>query len=453
MTTQSDSQKRLMSLLMRAGVALIYLILMIVGGLVVFARVREMAAASALLPSFTVTEKGPSENVVYEAGQTLPQWTGTERITVLLLGVDERAQWNEPAWRTDTIMLLTLDPVTMQAGVLSIPRDLWVEIPTMGFSRINTAHYNGDLYQYPGGGPALAMQTVERTLGVHVDYYVRVNFEAFITFVDEIGGIDVYVPETIDDPYYPDNDYGYDPLYIEAGQQHFYGDMALKYARTRHSGNGDFDRARRQQQVIQAVLERVKRPDVLAQLFAKAPELYTKVEKSVATSFKLDQVMALGGLVLEGMSRDDIRFDVIDENSTQSWQTAEGWWVLVPIRDRIREKVSRVFWLTPEVDSTALEEEQATVSILNGTIKEGIAYATAQFLETNRIPVAAYDNADRQDYETSVVILNRNKPKTARQILELLHLPDSALVNGENPTALYDVVVILGQDYANASAP
>lgn len=432
---------------MRLGLVLIYLIITGTAALVVFSRVREMAAASELLPDFTATEKeGPSENVTFEQGQTLPTWTGTERITVLLLGVDERAQWDEVGWRTDTMMILTLDPVTLRAGVLSIPRDLWVEIPTFGYDRINTAHRSGDLYDYPGGGPALAKLTVERNLGIQIDYFVRVNFDAFITFVDEIGGIDIEVPETIDDPKYPDNDYGFDPLYIEAGTHHLYGDMALKYARTRHTGNGDFDRARRQQQVIQAVLERVRRPEVLAQLIAKAPELYQKVESSVATNLKLDQALALAGLARD-MNRENIRFAVIDESSTMFWETPQGWQVLVPIHDRIRERRDFVFWIGPVVEDNGSAEEKATLLVLNGTQHEGLAYATAQYLKSQQVDVASYDNADRQDYESSLVILNRSMPKTAQQLLALLKLPDSALVKGDNPTAEYDVVVILGRDY------
>lgn len=444
---RTASQTKAYKTLMRVGLVLIYVIITATVALVVFSRVREMAAASELLPDFTAAEdKGPSENVSFEEGQTLPRWTGTERITVLLLGVDERSQWDELAWRTDTIMILTLDPVTLKAGVLSIPRDLWVEIPTFGYNRINTAHYNGDIYDYPGGGPALATLTVERNLGIHIDYYVRINFEAFITFVDEIGGIDIEVPETIDDPEYPDNNYGYDPLYIEAGTHHFYGDMALKYARTRHVGNGDFDRARRQQQVIQAVLERVRRPEVLAQLITKAPELYQKIESSVATNFKFDQALALAGLA-QDMDRENVRFAVIDESSTLFWETPQGWQVLVPVHDRIRERRDFIFWIGPTVETNGAVEENATILVLNGTQTEGLAYATAQYLQANQV-LASYDNADRQDYESSLIILNRSMPKTAQHLLALLKLPDSALVQGDNPTAEYDIVVILGRDYA-----
>lgn len=446
--------RRTTQILIRVGVALIYLILTGTASFVVFVKVRELAAASEMLPALTTEEKGPSPNVQYEEGESLPSWTGTERINVLLLGIDERAQWDEPAWRTDTMMVLTLDPVNLEAGVLSIPRDLWVEIPGYTHNKINTAHYIGDFYDHPGGGPALAMDTVEQTLGIELDHYARVNFQAFVKMVDEIGGIDVYVEETIDDPLYPDANYGYDPLYIEAGERHFDGELALKYARTRHSGNGDFDRARRQQQVIKAILEKVRQPQVLARLIGRAPELYKMVEASIQTDFKLDQMIALAGLARE-VDTESIRFTVIDENCTQNWMTPDDLMVLVPIRDRMREKRDYFLGLSTvdEPQQSTEEEEAATVSILNGTLTNSLARSTAEYLGANGIEVTNYANADRQDYDTTLVIRNRDRPQTAQRILELLDLPASALVNGDNPVADYDIVVILGQDYASQVAP
>jgi LCP family protein required for cell wall assembly len=411
-----------------------------------------MAFEAEMLPIFTGGGKGPSPNVDYDREEARYIWTGTERVTVLVLGVDERAQWDEPAWRTDTMMVATLDPVTMQAGLLSIPRDLWVDIPTVGYNRINTAHYFGDYYDYPGGGPALAAETVERNLGIAIDYYVRVNFQGFIDFVDAIGGIDIYVEETIDDPAYPDYDVGYDPLYIEAGQHHFYGDMALKYARTRHSPNGDFDRARRQQQVVQAVLDRVTDPARLPQLVSNAPEMYASVEDSVATDLKLDQMLALA-MVAKDVNRDDIRMVVIDETATEPWVTVDDAMILVPVREAMRQKRDYFLGMTEVANPDPAEEaEEASITLLNGTLVSGLAGSTAQYLSANGLTVDAYANADRQDYDSSLVILNRDKGGTAQRIVELLGLPASAVVRGDNPTAEYDVVVILGQDYADRVA-
>ncbi len=429
---------------LRWGGVAAYLAFLLFVGLFVFIRVRRMVAASEVLPSFTGSN--PSPNVGYEEGTTLPTGTGTDRITILLMGIDEREQEEGP-WRTDSMMIVTLDPVTMRAGLLSIPRDIWVEIPGYESGRINTAYFLGDLTGYPGGGPALAMETIRHNFAIPVDHYVVVNFHAFVALVDEIGGIDVDVPETIDDPYYPDYNYGYAPLHIEAGSHHFDGEMALRYARTRHSGHGDFDRARRQQQVAMAILEKVKRPDVLAHLVARAPQLYETLQSSVRTDLKLDQIVALGVLASK-VKPEAIRFAVVDESCTLPYTTPDGAMVLVPIRERMREKRDYIFWLTDE--EKAAETGEAEISVLNGTEQVGLAASTAQYLEESGIHVARYDNADRQDYLNSVVIINHGHNGTAERIVKLLGLPNSALVHGDNPTAAYDIVVILGEDYARS---
>lgn len=442
--------------LIRLGMILIYLIGTGVAGFLVFSRVRDEITRSDLLPDFTISQppNAESPNVERVQGEALPVWTGTDAVTVLILGIDERAQ-EEDFWRTDTMILATLDPVTMKAGLLSIPRDLWVPIPGYTENRINTAHALGDAYEHPGGGPALAVETVEYNLGIdNIDYYVRVNFQAFVDMVDLIGGIDIYVEETIDDPEYPDPNYGFDPLYIEPGWHHFYGDMALKYARVRHTSGGDFDRARRQQQVIEAVLERVTDTKMLPQLAARAPEIWQTVETSVKLDpdLQLDEVIALANLAIQVEPEDRIS-RVIDERCTLYAQTPDGAQILVPLRDRIRDVRDEVFGLKVASDEMpTVANEEATISVLNGAGSHGLAHATALYLEAHGVPVTEYSNADRQDYATSLVILNRDKPMTALQILSLLGLPESAIVNGANPTAETDIVVILGADYATSQA-
>jgi len=430
---------------------LIFLILTAVAGFMVFERVREQVATSDILPEFTIkntsVEKNPNVNRV--EGETWPQWTGTARVTVLILGIDERMQ-EEDFWRTDTMMLATLDPVTMQAGVLSIPRDLWVHIPGYTEEHINLAHFLGDAYGHPGGGPALAVQTVEYNLGVEIDYYVRFNFQAFVDIIDLIGGITIEVPETIDDSCYPTPDYGCEHLVIEAGEHHFYGDMALKYARVRHTEGGDFDRNRRQQQVVRAIVKQVTDLKMMSQLAARAPEIYQTVQDSVKIdpNLQLDEIVALA-MVASKVNPDDIRFRAIDETCILFETTPDDMEILIPLRDKIREVRDEVFGLkSGNGDLETVEEEAATISVLNGTTTAGLAYSTSEFLTANGIPITAYDNADRQDYDTTLVILNRDKPMTALQILSMLQLEESALVNGSNPTAQYDVVIILGADYA-----
>jgi polyisoprenyl-teichoic acid--peptidoglycan teichoic acid transferase len=433
---------------------LLVLLIAIGAGVAIFAMswVRGSLATPGIAPALPSNTQ-PSENVTYSFGQLLPRWSGNQRITVLLMGIDERAQETGP-FRTDTLMLLTLDPSTMQAGVLSVPRDLWVPIPGYRDGRINTAHFLGDLHDYPGGGPALAVETLEYNLGTPINHYVRVNFHAFVVLVNQVGGIDVFVETAIDDPLYPDYHYGYDPLYIEAGWHHFDGEMALKYARTRHSSN-DFDRARRQQQVISAILERVTSYELLPDLARNAPSLYQTLQDSVVTDLALDQILALANLAVD-VDQEHIRYGVIDHTSTQPYVTADGAQVLIPLRDRMREVRDYVFESVPPApvveEATAVivptpTLESAAIAVLNGTMRGGLAGSTGDYLRDQGFTVLLVGNADRQDYANTRVVMNRNKPQTLGRLLNALNLTSAAAVQGQEPESDYDLVLILGNDF------
>lgn len=265
----------------------------------------------------------------------LPEpWNGKERVNILLLGIDQREGEKDTCYRTDTMIVFTLDPVTMQAGILSIPRDIWVPIPGYNNNRINTANCVGDTQDYPGGGIALAEKTVENFLGVNIHYAARINFTAFENFIDRLDGIDIDVPEDIYDATYPTNDYGTEVFSISKGMQHMDGATALKYARTRHSGNGDFDRARRQQQVIIAVKEKLQDPRTMASLVSQAPALLEELRTSVKTDMTLDQIQQLAVLATK-IERDKIKSEVLDQRYTSFATTPEGYEVVIPNREKI----------------------------------------------------------------------------------------------------------------------
>ncbi len=218
-------------------------------------------------------------------------WDGKERFTVLLMGMDRRPGEFGAAFRTDTMILVSLDPKTNSVGMLSIPRDLFVDIPGYGLQRINTAYSAGEL-EGPGGGPRLAMQTVQYNLGIRVNEYVVVNFDAFTSIIDLIGGINVEVPYDIYDPLYPDMNYGYDPFYIEAGWHLMDGATALKYARSRHSSD-DIDRSRRQQEVLYAIRDKVTAYNMIPELAVQAPAIWSELNDGVDTGLSLDQILQL----------------------------------------------------------------------------------------------------------------------------------------------------------------
>ncbi|RLC76520.1 MAG: hypothetical protein DRJ03_28515 [Chloroflexi bacterium] len=452
----SGNSNSIIQRLFTAGLIVVFLTVAAMAGLFVFDQVRQLIAASDVLPG--LQEPDAANEVEWNPQKDpLPVWKGTERVNILVMGIDQREHEQGP-WRTDTMLVLTIDPVSMTGGMLSIPRDLWVPIPGYEEGRINTAHYLGDLYDCPGGGSALAAKTVQYNLGVHIHHYARVNFTAFEEVVDRIGGIDIYVEEEINDPYYPDESYGYDPLYISAGWQHFDGETALKYARTRHSEGGDFGRARRQQEVMMAVFEQVTRLDILPQLASQSPELWQMLEGSVVTDLTLDKIIALARLASK-VKPDDIRYAVIDEHYTQFWETPDGQQVLIPLRDGIRELRDSIFTtdaplLEQEGEPAArLAAEAASIEVLNGTMTEGLAGLTAEYLQQQGIQITNISNADRTDYVDSLVIVYTGKTYTAEYLVGLLNLPPTAVVHGSDPNSEYDISVILGSDYQSTEEP
>ncbi|MCP4359929.1 MAG: LCP family protein [Chloroflexi bacterium] len=381
----------------------------------------------------------------------LQSWSGSERVSILMLGIDQRCDEIGPN-HTDTMMIMTLDPVGLSAAILSIPRDLWVNIPGFGTDRINQANYLGEVYEYPGGGPALAVETVESLMGIPIDYFVTINFDAFVEMVNQIGGIDIDVPEAIDDQAYPDRCYGYDPFTIEAGAHHLDGDQALKYARTRATLGGDVDRAGRQQAVIMAVRDKVSQLDNLPQLIAQAPLLWQTFQDNVRTNMSLEEALQLG-LLIQDIPRDSIYTSVIDYNYVYNEVTPDGRQVLVPIRENIRDLRDRVFTPpmipTPVIENlpALMADEEARVAVYNGTAEFGLAAATQEYLQQFDLNVTAVGNADSSTYLTSQIVTYGSFPNTARYLTQLMHIPPLNVSDGTNPEGDFDVLVIIGNDW------
>jgi len=294
------------------------------------------------------------------------------------------------------------------------------------------------------------MKTVYELLGEPIHYYVRVNFSGFVRAIDLIGGVDVYVEEDIYDPQYPDDNYGYEPLYIPAGQHHFDGEMALKYVRTRH-GSSDFDRLRRQQQVIMAARDRVMRLDLLPKLLPKLPQLLRELSDAVQTDLQLDEIMRLAKLADE-IEPDHIQMAVIDSSMTMPAKTPEGWDVLLPIPEKIRELRNRLFASSVQLNEAQIEDlnklaaEGARIAVRNGTPAGSMAARVAAFLREHGFQVVEYGNADRFDYRQTLIIDYTGKSYTVRRLAQLFGIPPENVQPGSNPQGAVDICLIIGED-------
>lgn len=258
--------------------------------------VPTLAAAPDRQPTRSVT---PSPQSTVES--SLPTKL-QQPITVLLIGVDKRSDPNEGA-RSDTIILVRLNPATHRASMLSIPRDSVVLIPNVGYAKINAAYSQG--YAAPeafygagtspdAAGAALAAETVEQWLGIQIDYTAQIDFHGFETLVDTMGGILLDVPAPLYDGEYPTEDYGYQRIFIPPGLQVMDGRMALIYARTRHASS-DFERSQRQQQVLRALVTQLRERGLFENA-ALLPQWAELLRENVRTTVPLSDFGFVQGL-------------------------------------------------------------------------------------------------------------------------------------------------------------
>lgn len=237
-----------------------------------------------------------------------------DQVNILLLGSDARP--NEGGFRTDIIVWVSLNPEDGYVSAISFPRDLYVSIPGIGYNRINTAF----IY----GGFDLLADTFEVNFGIRPDHYVMVDFNGFKTVIDDLGGIDVQAAQNLSDScatWIKANGW----CSVGPGLVHMDGEVALWYARSRYS-TSDIDRARRAQEVIKAIFERLMKLDVIL----KAPDLYKAYRNYVDTDIDLKDVVSLLPFASQIYETGDIRSYVIGYDVVYDWITPAGAQVLMP---------------------------------------------------------------------------------------------------------------------------
>jgi polyisoprenyl-teichoic acid--peptidoglycan teichoic acid transferase len=261
--------------------------------------------------------KTPTPETFFPGGTNrIPQVEG--QVNILLLGSDERP---DGAFRTDVIILLNLNPQTGKASIVSFPRDLYLPLPDYGYQRINTSQ--------EFGGFALTTKTFEFNFGVHPDYYVMVNFNGFRNIIDILGGIDVNSAQPLNDRCdIPGNPNKY--CAIDAGINHFNGDMALWYARSRYS-TSDADRMRRCQEVIIGIYNAMMSRDAINH----GAELFQEMQNSVETNLNLDGVISLLPMASLITQPGNFRQFIIGPDQTTVWIPPSGAYLLLPNLDAI----------------------------------------------------------------------------------------------------------------------
>jgi LCP family protein required for cell wall assembly len=320
-----------------AGIAaaLVALVILVIGATSVWQKIRPQGEGLGL------GEETVPVGSKTESASTPPQIIsqGDDRINILLLGIDRRGGrgWG---YRTDTIILVTLDTNRKTAGLLSIPRDLQVPIPDFGEDRINTVNVYGYVQHYPGDGPALLKQTIEANFAIPVDYYIVADFDGFREIVDALGGVELEVPRELHDTQYPDpkpdDPHAYKTVHFDPGWQRMDGERALEYARSRMS-TSDVDRAWRQQQILLAIREEV----LDRNLIQEVPKLVTALKDSIETDMTLEEMLELARLV-PAIDADNLTQVVLEEPLVYSHRREDGAAVLLPRWDSINAVVAEL---------------------------------------------------------------------------------------------------------------
>ena len=467
--TQESSSKKSAQPLSQLKIALLGIFILAAGitAYLTFISVRDFVSSWEMtnLPGISVRDATPTPQPgstsvpAYQLpapadGPTPEPWDGAKRVTVLTMGLDYRDwQAGDGPPRTDSMMLLTIDPVNGTAGMLSLPRDLWVNIPSgFGYGRINTAYQLGEGNRLPGGGPQLAMDTVEELLGVPVDYYAQIDFNAFVRFIDEIGGVKIDVPEKIVvDPLGDNNS-----KTLKPGRQTLPGDLALAYARARKTEGGDFDRAQRQQQVIMGIRDRILSLNMLPSLVAKSGVLYQELSSGIHTNLSVDEVIKLAWLAMQ-IPEDKISKGVISPpEQVNLYKTQEGDEVLKPITEKIRLLRDEIFTESGPTSPLAanmaitdlLKAESARVAVLNGTYETGLAAETDNYLKAQGLNVVEAGNAQQVATYTEVTFYT-GKPYTIKYLVELMKIDAIRIYHVNDPSSPVDIQITLGTTWAN----
>jgi len=262
------------------------------------------------------------------------------RINILLLGSDTDEKF-QGGYLAQTDIVVTIDPTTKSVGMLSIPRDTWLNAAGgKGMMKLDQVYFYG--------GPALSEATIHQDFGIYIDYYAWVGLNGFIKVINTAGGVDIDVLHPITDDLYPDdtgnsrNAYAYKRLYLAPGPQHLDGPTALEYVRSRHADLvGDFGRSARQQQVLNQLKTKLNNPDIIGKLSELAQDLngYVKTDMQLTDVFKL---MNLARTV----DQNKINRLILDTNYSrvENLQTPSGTQSVVVLNcDKVRQKIAQMF--------------------------------------------------------------------------------------------------------------
>ena len=377
-----------------------------------------------------------------------PLLTDNETINFLLIGSDRRPTGT--SHRTDTLLVAIVWYREGQVSLISIPRDTWLYIPTVGMQRINTAYQSGESGGYPGGGTGLLKDTILQNFGIRIDHTAMVEFDGFRRIVDTLGGIDIpvscpYTDWRLISPELDENDENNWWLYtVGPGQIHMDGDLALWYARSR-SKSSDFDRGRRQQEVIRTLFQKALQSGT----FGKIPQLYNDFSSTVITDMSLGDMLSLAPYAVN-FTNANIRSYYIRPPYVLPWTTPGGAAVLIPQQDELNQLLIEATTLS----TFASARETVTIDVQNGS-----HFDTMESLAASRLNYAGYETttsaADNREYANSVLVdYTTGQDANQRQtIINVLGIYSANVLSIPDPNSTTQYRVIIGSDYQACFKP
>ncbi|MDD4333386.1 MAG: LCP family protein [Patescibacteria group bacterium] len=414
---------------------------------------------------------GQLKRLAESAGKDL-KGENRDRINILLLGVGGKN--HDGAWLTDTIILASIQPSTKRVSLLSIPRDMSVPIEGMGWRKINNVSSYAETAN-PGSGGLATSQAVSDVLDMPIDYYVRLDFEGFKNIIDDLGGIEVNVENTLEDYQYPilgmedaePYKSRFEHLYIEKGMQKMDGELALKYVRSRHASGiegTDFARARRQQRVLESAKDKflskntIFNPGIIT-------DILSELENHVSTNLQIWEILKLWDLV-KNVDKNEIINKVLDNSPSGllvDTTGIDGAYLLTPRSgdfSEIQYLAKNIFSDAPAENKVAIKAEKAKVEVRNGTWINGLASRKAMDIEKYGFEVIRVGNSSRQNFEKSVIYdLSFGEKKDSLEILKekiganvTTELPDwlkediAKEAATQNDYEQPNFILILGQD-------
>lgn len=404
--------------------------------LAIFLVIGSVLGFEAYLLAKKMFEGGAAPGLLGFLGQGQLKGEADGRINVLLLGIGGAG--HDGANLTDTMMVASIKPQTNEVAMLSVPRDLYVSIPGHGKDKINAANAFGE-QDKPGSGISLTSQTVSNTLGIPIHYTARIDFNGFAKIIDTVGGVDINVENDLYDPFYPGGTYS-----IKKGPHHMNGAEALKYARSRET-TSDFDRAKRQQQVMVAMKDKIMTANTLLNP-AKMNDILTTLGDHVKTDMQIWEAQKLAQM-FQKVDKNKIINRVLDNSEDGPLVSSisyGGAYILLPKTGNFKEVQSIAQNIFTD---SGLRTEAAKVQVLNATGVSGQAKKTGDTLSSNGLKVLSVSNASEINSTTVIYDYSGGtKPKTI-DFLEKKFCVKA--VQKTDPTGSYDIAVVVGKDQVN----